>query len=148
MTDKTITLADGRTLPDVAYRAADAYSFGLAFEFARQASRQIHDATSTFTHEHGTFYVLAHDNRSGFALREDGELVFVFSLVKGRGDQLVAAAVTWGALYLDCFDGYLPTLYARHGFEQVKRVPNWTPGGPDVVYMAQPGYAHRHGVES
>lgn len=71
-------------------------------------------------------------------MTSEGVLIGVFSLVRGRGDALVAGAVAHGARHLDCFDGYLPTLYARHGFAESHRESNWTPGGPDVVYMTRP----------
>lgn len=112
-------------------------SFRIAFEAARSASDLIANATSPVSEvvAKTARYYLSDDHLSGFAIREDGELVGVFSLVKGRGDSIVAAAIENGAKYLDCFDGYLPRLYSRHGFTEVKREPNWTPGGPDVVYM-------------
>ena len=66
----------------------------------------------------------------------DGELCGVFSTVKGRGDAIMRDALTAGAVRLDCFDGYLPGFYARHGFRETHREENWTPGGPDVVYMS------------
>ncbi len=121
--------------------------FGSAFNTARDLSSQIADATSPFDPgvTNGSVFCLAVDARSGFVVRPDGELVYVFSLDKGNGAEIVTTAVSTGAVYLDCFDGYLPTLYGRHGFEVVSRVANWTPGGPDVVYMSLPGYADRHG---
>jgi len=85
---------------------------------------------------------LSADRLSGYAIRADGELVGVFSAVRGRGDDLVRDAIRNGATRLDCFDGYLPALYERHGFVETDREPNWTPGGPDVVYMT---LRHRHG---
>lgn len=85
------------------------------------------------------------DRASGYAVQPDGELVYVFSLTPGRGDFIVASAIHHGSVYLDCFDGYLPTLYGRHGFLVVDRVANWTPGLPDVVYMALEGFESRHG---
>lgn len=81
-------------------------------------------------------YYLSADRCSGYALTANGDARYLFSTVKGRGDALVAHAVEHGARTLDCFDGYLPVLYARHGFVVVDRAPNWTPGGPDVVWMA------------
>lgn len=81
-------------------------------------------------------YFTTDDGASGFGIDRDGTLIGVFSTVKGRGDALVAAAIENGATNLDCFDGYLPSLYARHGFREVRREANWTPGGPDVVFMA------------
>lgn len=77
---------------------------------------------------------LSPDKKSGYALR-DGELINVFSAEKGRGDKIVSEAVEQGAEKLDAFEGYLPKLYSKHGFEEVKREPNWTQGQPDVVYM-------------
>lgn len=85
-------------------------------------------------------YYVAEDGRSGYGLVQvfdDGptELIGVFSDVKGRGDEIVEDAIFHGANTLDCFDGYLPGFYERHGFTEVNRVPNWTPGEPDVVFM-------------
>lgn len=115
----------------------DHVTFANSFGAARDAFDHIRDATSDFCSVKGTRYYLTDDYESGFAIRKDGELVFVFSTVKGRGNALVRAAVRRGATHLDCFDGYLPTLYGRHGFVETRREPNWTPDGPDVVWMAQ-----------
>lgn len=76
----------------------------------------------------------------GFIVKPDGELVGVFSSIPGRGDALISAALNAGATHLDCFDGYLTEFYARHGFREYRREPNWTPGGPAVVYMGLPSY--------
>lgn len=122
--------------------------FALFYGRARSESSLIAENTSPYDHHDGTRYRLATDglgNRWGYAVRADGELVFVFSTVKGRGDEIVRSAIEAGAVYLDCFDGHLPTLYARHGFVEVARVPNWNPEGPDVVYMSLPGFESRHG---
>ncbi|MBV5342460.1 hypothetical protein JZU68_02205, partial [bacterium] len=81
-------------------------------------------------------FFLSTDNLSGYAIGFDGELTSLFSTVKGRGSELINLALTDGANHLDCFDGYLVKLYGKHGFMESKRVANWTPGGPDVVYMA------------
>ena len=78
---------------------------------------------------------LSHDKNSGYMIKDDGDLVLVFSMVKGRGDTIVRHAVKNGAIKLDCFDGYLVDLYSGHGFVVHKREPNWTDGEPDVVYM-------------
>jgi hypothetical protein len=124
--------------------------FRGAFERAREDSDLIREATSEFSPERGTRYYSWSNGfeHAGFAIRSDGELVFVFSTVKGKGDEIVTAAIEHGATYLDCFDGHLTALYGRHGFYPVATVPNWTPGQPDVVYMALEGYASRHGIEA
>lgn len=80
------------------------------------------------------------DESGGFGIRSDGELVGLFSRIRGRGDYLVNKAVRYGAIHLNCFDGYLVELYRRHGFIVRERRPNWTVGGPDVVYMCRFGY--------
>lgn len=82
-------------------------------------------------------YYLAEDGSAGFAVAHDGELRHVWSTKRGQGDAIVAAAVDAGADNLDCFEGHLSSLYARHGFRIVKREANWDAGGPDVVYMAR-----------
>lgn len=82
------------------------------------------------------FYLTA-DASSGFAIVNGDMLKFVFSTVRGRGDSIVAAAVKRGARRLDCFEGHLSELYARHGFEIVSRIPNWDENGPDVVDMVR-----------
>jgi len=120
-------------------------SHDRAFRFNFNLFREDHKhagATSEFEDVEGTRYFLSDDFDSGYAIRENGELVFVFSRKPGRGDELVASAVENGAYRLDCFDGYLPSLYARHGFVEHDREENWTPGGPDVVYMYVPCSDH------
>lgn len=130
-----------------AYYTRARESFRVAFEAARNESDTIRDATSPFDYaadERGTVWRLSDDERSGYAVRHTGELVYVFSLDKGRGDALVFDAVVNNrATHLDCFDGFLTAFYTRNGFHRVTSLPNWTPGGPDVVYMATPGnYLH------
>lgn len=130
-------------------RRVDLEEFDLHYLRAFEESPRVRDNCAILdsaTEPVDTDYYLAADGRSGFAIRADGELVYVFSLVKGRGDKIVKAAKDRGAVYLDCFEGYLSDLYGRHGFHEVKRVPNWTPGGPAVIYAALPGFSDRHGV--
>lgn len=125
--------------------------FRRHFEAAREASPQTAHATSEFDASpaaRGTRYFLASDGVEhwGYAIRADGELVYVFSTTRGKGSAIVTDAIERGAVYLDCFVGHLTTLYARHGFRNVRTVPNWTPGQPAVAYMSLPGFEHRHGV--
>lgn len=79
---------------------------------------------------------LADDGLSGFAVTADGELAGVASLVRGRGDGIVEAAIKAGATHLNCFEGHLTDLYARHGFTVTRWENNYTNGdGPRVAYM-------------
>lgn len=112
-------------------------TFGILFEQAREISDTIRDATSTFEISgDDSTYRVSLDGMSGYVVRSDGELVYVFSRVPGRGAAMIERAIADGATYLDCFDGYLPTFYARHGFVETRREANWTPGEPDVVFMS------------
>lgn len=74
-------------------------------------------------------------NAQGFGVTESGELIGLFSSVPGAGNDLIAHAISEGAIRLDCFDGYLTSLYERHGFVEVHRAANWNEGQPNVVYM-------------
>lgn len=80
-------------------------------------------------------FYLSRDRSAGFAIAAEGELCYVFSTYRGRGDAVMQAALAHGARKLDCFDGYLPVFYGRYGFVEVDREPNWVEGEPDVVFM-------------
>lgn len=116
---------------------APAY-FRYAFDLARKASARVHAATSPFEASDGMRCYLNSDATAGYVIRADGELTNVFSTRRKQGDDIMRHALADGARRLDCFDGYLVGFYSRHGFEIVRREPNWTPGGPDVVFMALP----------
>ncbi|MDQ3276477.1 MAG: hypothetical protein M3Q39_15990 [Actinomycetota bacterium] len=117
---------------------ASVSSFSLDLDHARATSTRRAEALSP-SHEIPSTarYWLSEDHRSGFGVTQDGTLIALFSLEKGRGDDLVTAAIAAGAKDLDCFDGYLVDFYARHGFVETRREANWTPGEPDVVFMAR-----------
>ena len=83
------------------------------------------------TPERGKFYI---GKGYGFAI-DKGELLYVFSSVKGKGDIIMQYAIKKGARLLDCFDGYLVDFYTRYGFKEYKRELNWTKGEADIVYM-------------
>lgn len=113
-----------------------------ALDDAQQTSELVAENTTLALDmpEHKVTYWLTLDGKSGYGVTYSGELVGVFSLVAGRGNALVAHAVRHGAYQLDCFDGYLPTLYGRHGFTETKREANWDGEEfPDVVFMQRLG---------
>jgi len=112
------------------------YTATLAW--AREGSARIAEATSKPEEmPRGARYYLSADFQSGFGVAKDGTLIGLFSTVKGRGEDLVWMAILFaGAYKLDCFDGFLPEYYKRFGFVETERVPNWTPGEPDVVFMS------------
>jgi len=120
----------------ITFTRAGSTIFLSVLRAARELSPLVAAATSAPDEINGsvTFYV-SDDGASGYGIDEDGTLVSVFSLIRGRGDAIVTDAIINGATKLDCFDGYLPGFYARHGFTVTKREANWTHGEPDVVYM-------------
>ena len=125
-------------VPAITLRPVDRFDYACALERAMQAVPAIEASCSqpcSITADPGQAYLTV-DGQSGFYVTATGELRGLFSVVKGRGDALVALAVERGATGLDCFDvGPLRALYERHGFTVRESVPNWTAGGPAVLYM-------------
>lgn len=122
------------------YRSVSAAEFLQAFLKARLTSDKVAQATSQVAEvadglAEGDRCFLVSGGMGGFIVKADGELIAVFSLVKGRGRALIQAAIMQGATHLDCFDGFLVDFYKSHGFAEVDRADNWTPGAPDVVWM-------------
>lgn len=98
-------------------------------------------------------FFLTSDGSAGIAIKNDGDVVSVFS----TGAQprvvnaLLATAVANGGTKLDCFDTVLPALYAQEGFTESDRIAwddqyrpdGWNEadyaqfngGRPDVVLM-------------
>ncbi|WP_438470761.1 hypothetical protein [Streptomyces asiaticus] len=109
-----------------------------ALRQARRQSERIAEATSAPEEMPPSHrYYLTEDLQAGFGVAKEGTLVGLFSLVKGRGESLVWDAILHkGASRLDCFDGFLPIYYKQFGFVETERVPNWTSGKPDVVFMS------------
>ena len=124
-------------------------SFKQSNEFQGKWAAQVHEYTAEeykrmrlFVSENGT---------SGFAIKNDGDIVSVFSSAKGSSKAMLELAVQNGGRKLDCFDTYLPQIYRQHGFKEVHREKwneqykpeNWDKdfyskynnGEPDVVYM-------------
>lgn len=67
-----------------------------------------------------------------------GELIGLFSLVRGIGDWIMQHVVSDGANHLDCFaEPALLKLYHKHGFTITHSVANWDAAGLPVVYMSR-----------
>lgn len=70
-----------------------------------------------------------------------GELIGFHCLIKGRGAWLFQQAMMDGARTLDTFDeGPMPELCRAYGWRVVRREPNHTKGGPDVLHFKNPHY--------
>lgn len=127
------------------YNATTFESFAIALRAAQYWNSRIAQSTSApATYEDGRYdFYLAEDSLSGFAIGHSGELVGVFSRVKGRGETLMVHAIYRGAELLECFEGFLPKFYEKHGFIEIASLPNWAGAHlPRVVYMALGGQAH------
>lgn len=85
------------------------------------------------------FMVEGHE--AGYAIKDGDELVNLFnnSGVKGLGQWLAVHAIERGVRRGDHFDGMLTGFYQKLGFVEERREANWTPGGPDVVYIRWKG---------
>lgn len=120
--------------------------FEIAFNSACKHNKRIVESCSNLNDSReGTAFYLSSDTKCGFALYLNepyAEVCYVFSAEKGRGNDLVNAAVTTAnrlgvsVLLLDCFDGYLVNLYKQHKFNVSHREQNWAGAEhPDVVHM-------------
>ena len=93
--------------------------------------------------EKGVKLFLSQDKKSGFGIAEDGELLSLFSLEKGRGDGLVESAKKHNITYLRCLGDKLKELYLKHGFEIIKK-KEWddktSPRGWDYEKFGRPVY--------
>ena len=90
---------------------------------------------------------VSQDGKSGVYVKNDGEIGGLFNdAEQSRGSELIEKAVQHGGNHLDCFDGFLPDYYRRHGFNEKNRVEwnddhapeNWNYnkfGRPDVIIM-------------
>ena len=74
--------------------------------------------------EKGARIFLSNDQKSGYALTRDNDMISAFSTPKShQGKYIVQDAVNRGAETLDCFDGKLPGLYEQFGFQEYQRYP-------------------------
>lgn len=127
-------------MTDLKMRSVSGIEFLQALLNARKQSNKVREATSPVhevsesTSQDDNFY-LGLGGLCGLIIKADGELISVFSLVKGQGNDLLSFAIESGAVKLDCFDGYLTEFYKKHGFVSYKIVPNWTQGEPSVHFM-------------
>lgn len=125
------------TSKSVGWKLTSTSQFSSQVAAVRATSDRYADNVSAVDSSANLACYVSLDGLSGFAVSASGELAHVWSLVPGRGDVIVSAGVNRGALWLSCFDGYLSTLYVRHGFKTVSREANWTPGEPDVLTMSR-----------
>ena len=132
MSDATLSLSDASQTFEVRRSL-----FVAALDSARWTDAKVHAFTGpgAGVPEDGRFY-LTSDLASGYAVRADGYLTCVFSLVKGRGRRLVSDALLDGATHGDCFGEYLRDLYVAGGFVAVGNADWDDEQAPDAAAVA------------
>lgn len=122
--------------------------FKAALTQARSERQHIADATSDPEEmPDDADYYLTPDGASGYGVTNSGTGVGVFSTVKGRGKYLLDHMNHpdgGHAAWFDHFTGHLDSLYEPRGMIEFGRAPNWTPGGPDVVYRVIPSNTDKY----
>jgi hypothetical protein len=148
----------GRGVPKRGFRV-DTFAGRSAFETGIQRTAQEHKygaavevKSPEFYRDPNTRLFLSRDGLAGAAVTPDGDLVSVFKHPQSKADmRAILAEASEHANRLDAFtsgNGYLPTLYAQHGFRPVARVPfdprfappGWNyqlSGMPDIVLMVK-----------
>ena len=127
--------------------------FKSANEANKKASAQVYQYPDEDYKKMRLF--VAENGKSGFALKEDGDIVSVFSQEKRATGCMLELAIAQGGKKLDCFDTFLPKIYKKHGLEEYKRdkwaeeykpeswdkeyFKEYNNGEPDVVYMKVKG---------
>lgn len=123
--------------------SARTYSSGLSDRYdANYFGKQVTRATPTeLQRDFATMLVVA-DGRAGAAVRDTGEISALYSDSSHRGASraLLPVAVQHGGTHLECFDTFLPQLYARSGFIKVATIPfnrDFAPEGWDYQAMSK-----------
>ena len=117
---------------EIVMAIADAF-----WEFTKVADVLTHSEVRAAFYRERCKLFLAMDGNTvtgGFGVL-NGELIGLFAWPGTWGVWLLHRAMGEGARSLNCFDGFLPEYYAKHGWREVRREPNYRPGGPDVIYM-------------
>lgn len=95
---------------------------------------------------------ISSDNKAGFAIKTNGDIVSLFSEHKSKmADAMLHMATQVGGKKLDCFRTVLPSIYAKHGFRVASSIKwndavapegwdksvfsKFNNGEPDVVFM-------------
>lgn len=123
--------------------SAKSYSSGLADRYDEDDfGKQVTRATPTeLQRDFHTMLVLA-DGRAGAAVRHNGEISAIYSASSGGRvtRALLPIAAERGGTHLECFDTFLPKIYARSGFVKVASIPfnrEFAPEGWDYRSMAK-----------
>lgn len=123
--------------------SARSYSSGLSRRYdANFFGKQLTRATPTELQRNFTTMLVLADGRAGAAVRDTGEVSALYSDSPHRGASkaLLPLAEQHGGTHLECFDTYLPRLYARSGFVKIATIPfnrDFAPEGWDYQGMSE-----------
>lgn len=116
--------------PDIALDIADAF-----WASAKEAGNHAEHVAAFYRERCKLFLAMDGNTVTGGFGVLNGELIGLFAWPGTWGVWLLHRAMGEGATRLNCFDGFLPEYYAKHGWREVRREPNYEAGGPDVIYM-------------
>jgi hypothetical protein len=140
----------GATPIELRDTTSDPQLFSSALEAARQANPHglmVSGKTVEELTQPGTLTFMSPDNTAGALVTVDGDIEAVFkhpkSKAKGASTSLLLTAIQNGGRKLDCYGADLVSIYNKHGFEAVARIPwnpeyapeGWTYGPKDVYVM-------------
>ncbi|MCF2557614.1 hypothetical protein JQM64_08820 [Fournierella massiliensis] len=140
----------GATPIELRDTTSDPQLFSSALEAARQANPHglmVSGKTVEELTQPGTLTFMSPDNTAGALVTVDGDIEAVFkhpkSNAKGASTSLLLTAIQNGGRKLDCYGADLVSIYNKHGFEAVARIPwnpeyapeGWTYGPKDVYVM-------------
>lgn len=149
----------GHTVLEVAGpTSARSYSRSVAQRYARDAAgKQVTRVSAAELQQDFDTMLVTADGRAGAAVRSSGEIAAVYSTSttsRGVTQALLPIAVDKGGTHLECFNTFLPKIYARSGFVAVASIPfdrefapeGWNyqsmkdlappRGEPDIIFMA------------
>lgn len=125
-----------------------------AFVAARGSSKRapyLGNQTAAELEAEGAQLFMSKDGTVGYGISADGEMMNLFNNgIPGAGSAAAMESIRHGAYWCSCFDGQLPVIYTRLGFEVVARTPfvdEYAPAGwnyerdgrPDLVFAAWKG---------
>ena len=148
----TVSRGDWRALPDREFRPCGPDEFLSARDAFARSGGEVENLSPAGREElAGRRTFLSADGLTGYTVDRDGDFGNLFNNrgPVGAGQAGVVDGIRNGARTLDCYDGYLPKVYARYGYVVTGRVrfdPRFAPPGwpaakdsPDVVFMRHAG---------
>ena len=147
-TERTAGLyARAQIVPESFYELTEERTSAATFRRAMELA-QAKLPTGAFVHKYETKeyqamrLFLSPDAKTGLAIKDNGDIVSVFNTAgRRKGNAAVTMAISQGGNRLDTYGGFLPGMYARHGFRAVARtkfMDKYAPEGWDFDKFGRP----------